>query len=128
MNLPPHGESSLVPFVCPDCEGPLSVNVGTDGEFLTFRCAIGHRYSLASVVEGKEERVEQVAWTMYRALEELAELFHQILRLDERYAPRDAWDGAAERARSLRRQADRLREIIEANEPVRLAEPTGRER
>lgn len=115
-----------MPFVCPDCDGPLHVNVGSEGDFLSFRCAVGHRYSLASLVEGKEERLEQIAWTMYRAIDELARLLETVLGLDERYAPREAWDGAAERAQTLRQQVWRLRAIIESNEPVRLAEPTGR--
>ena len=127
MDLSADGETTLVPFVCPDCDGPLSVSVGSEGDFLSFRCAVGHRYSLASLVEGKEERLEHVAWTMYRAVDELARLLDSVLGLDERYAPREAWDGAADRVQTLRQQLRRLRAIIEANEPVRLAEPTGRQ-
>jgi len=84
MDLPADGEARLAPFVCPDCDGPLNVSVASEGDFLSFQCAVGHRYSLASLVEGKEERLEQIAWTMYRAIDELARMLESVLGLDDR--------------------------------------------
>ena len=64
------------PLVCPSCQGVLTeVEVGS---FSTFRCHVGHVFSLAAVVAGQAESLERALWAAVRALEESASLTQRL--------------------------------------------------
>ena len=62
----PRGEQ--VPFVCPECHGPLWEM--RNGKQRRYQCLVGHRYSLESLVAGHAEDLEAALWIALRALEE----------------------------------------------------------
>ena len=43
-------------YACPDCHGTLWET--RDGEFLHFRCRVGHAFSPESLIESQSESVE----------------------------------------------------------------------
>jgi two-component system chemotaxis response regulator CheB len=45
---------------------------------LDFRCRVGHRFSVESLVAGESEQVEAALWTAVRVLEEKAALLRQL--------------------------------------------------
>lgn len=59
-------------LVCPICQGKLTETVV--GGFSSFRCHVGHSFSLESVAAEQAEEVERALWASVRALEESARL------------------------------------------------------
>jgi two-component system chemotaxis response regulator CheB len=57
-------------IVCPICQGKLTETT-LDG-FHSFRCHVGHSFSLESVAAEQAEEVERALWASVRALEESA--------------------------------------------------------
>jgi len=87
----------LAPFSCPDCGGTLW-SAEEDG-IETFRCRVGHGFTMRSLVARHREAVDQLIWAGYRALEERAAMSRRVARrLQER--------GREESARRFERQAD----------------------
>ena len=62
--------SSDVEVVCPNCQGKLTVSE-IDG-YRTFRCHVGHAFSLQSLSAAQAEEVGRALWAAVRALEEAA--------------------------------------------------------
>jgi two-component system chemotaxis response regulator CheB len=87
----------LTPFSCPDCGGSLW-EVGVGG-VSSFRCRVGHAYTISSLVDRHAAAVERALWTAYRALEERAALSRRVAR-------RLADGGRAESAARFERQAE----------------------
>lgn len=59
-------------LVCPICQGKLTETVV--GGFSSFRCHVGHSFSLESVAAEQAEEVERALWASVRALEETSRL------------------------------------------------------
>ena len=62
----------LCPVSCPDCNGVLSIETSA-GQPLSFRCQIGHRYSISSGIRAKEDQLEH---TLRSAAVQLTQLQH----------------------------------------------------
>ena len=58
----------LVPFVCPDCSGPM-YEVKND-KLVQFTCLIGHAYSPASLDAAHLDALERAIWVAVRTLKE----------------------------------------------------------
>ena len=100
----------LVPFSCPDCGGSLWATMA--GELETFRCRVGHAFSLNSVAARHGEMLERALWTAYRALEERAAMSRRIAR---RLADRGSTESAERfhrQAAEAVRQAEGLKRIL----------------
>ena len=117
-------EPQLTGVSCPDCGGSLSVEPEGKRADLVFKCRVGHTYSVTELLVAKEERLHARLWTAYTAMMELEALLHDL-------AAREANDGGrqryAQRGEVARRQAGRLRRLIEDDTPVTLpadGEPT----
>jgi hypothetical protein len=65
-------QNHLCPVSCPDCNGVLSIETST-GQPLSFRCQIGHRYSISSGTQAKEDQLEK---TLRSAVVQLTQLQH----------------------------------------------------
>jgi two-component system chemotaxis response regulator CheB len=65
-------------IVCPVCQGKLTEV--TLGGFRSFRCHVGHSFSLESVAAEQAEEVERALWASVRALEESATLAGQLAK------------------------------------------------
>ncbi|HLJ26515.1 MAG TPA: chemotaxis protein CheB [Candidatus Angelobacter sp.] len=59
-------------YVCPDCGGPLFEQNEDDPP--RFRCRVGHRYSIQSLLSADGEALEEALWAAVRALEGNADL------------------------------------------------------
>lgn len=92
--------------VCPICEGVLTE--AQPGVFTHFRCHVGHAFSLETLVHEQSEEMERTLWAAVRALEESATLSHR-LSLAEKGQLRERF---AEKAATLRRQADYIRHML----------------
>jgi two-component system chemotaxis response regulator CheB len=87
----------LAPFSCPDCGGTLWERA--EGDTMSYRCRVGHAYTMSSLVVRHFEAVERALWSGYRALEERAAMSRRVARrLDDR--------GRSESAARFERQAD----------------------
>jgi two-component system chemotaxis response regulator CheB len=106
-------------LVCPDCGGPVSVRALGKTRALSFRCRIGHAYSLGELLAAKEYRLEERLWMAVRSLEELGELLEEI---DVRGLGSDAvseWQ-LRSRAQAVRSNAGVLRWMLSRERPVVL--------
>jgi two-component system chemotaxis response regulator CheB len=110
---PPNGVSAVpatpsTTFACPDCGGVLIED--PDGGAPTFRCQVGHRYGIESLVGMHGEKVEEALWTAVRSLTERA-------RMLERVAERMSGTSHArtlEQAQECIHKADTIRAAIPA--------------
>jgi two-component system chemotaxis response regulator CheB len=87
----------MVAFSCPDCGGTLWETEA--GGTTSYRCRVGHAYTLNNLVARQGETVERALWTAYRALEERSAMTRRVAR---RLAER----GRQESAARFERQAD----------------------
>jgi len=67
---------TLSSFGCPDCGGVLWQI--TDGEFVRFRCRVGHAWTSEGLLQQQADALDDALWTALRALEESASLSRQI--------------------------------------------------
>jgi two-component system chemotaxis response regulator CheB len=65
-------------FTCPDCHGAL-IEI-KDASPPRFRCHTGHAYTLESLAEAADTRVEENLWSAIRSLEESASLNDELVR------------------------------------------------
>ena len=120
------------PLVCPTCQGVLTET--QIGGFQSFRCHVGHAFSLGAVVSAQAESLERALWSAVRALEESA-------ALSERLATTSRGDlrrRFVEREQEQRSQAEVIKQLLHSQEslsttdatslllqPLREAEPAG---
>ena len=122
MRLPVHVHKTPEPasLVCPDCGGALAVHAEGDAGYLMFVCQVGHSYSTAMLVSGKEERLEEVLWSGVYLIEELADLLSDLIARGDAGGGDREWPAAVRRIHRLRQQAAGLRELLSDNEPIDL--------
>jgi two-component system chemotaxis response regulator CheB len=101
------------PFVCPECNGPLTEF--EEGEHLHFKCRVGHRFTMQALSDAHAETLERGVWIAIRSLEERAAIYRLRAKkfLDEkepgRAAPLDEIAAQAELdAKLLREIAERI--------------------
>jgi len=87
----------LVPFSCPECGGTLWETEA--GGTSSYRCRVGHAYTVQNLHVRHAETVERALWVAYRALEERAAMSRRVAR---RLADR----GRLESAERFERQAE----------------------
>jgi len=103
-------------LVCPLCQGVLTE--AEPGRFEHFRCHVGHAFSLESLVQEQSEETETALWSAVRALEESAALSMRLAarergELGQRFA---------DKAQTLRRQADLIRHVLLHGMPLTKAD------
>jgi hypothetical protein len=118
-DLPPDGIEAQTGVACPDCSGTLVMVVRKN--FATFRCRVGHAYSLLEVVRGKEEMVERRFWETVASLEELADFLDAASR--HRFNDLEPIVGEW-RSTDARNHAQALRAVIDTERPF---DATGRD-
>ena len=94
-------------IVCPICHGRLT-ETEVNG-YHSFRCHVGHSFSLESVAAEQAEEVERALWSAARALEESAALAG---RLAAASGPRDLSQRFAEKEHAQLRDAALIRRIL----------------
>lgn len=95
------------PFSCPDCGGVLWEL--HDGEFLRFRCRVGHAFTADGVLAAQSEQLESALWAALKTLEENASLSRRMaqraLRNGQQWLARsfeEKWHEAEQRAITIR--------------------------
>ena len=107
-------------FACPECHGVLLQL--KEGGRIRFRCHTGHAYSFESLAAGVGEAIEESLWNAIRALEEGDMLMRSMA---EHVRIHDAAQASAlvARANEAKQQADALRNLVMARDPLTAAEP-----
>jgi two-component system chemotaxis response regulator CheB len=102
----------MVAFSCPECGGTLWETHA--GGALTFRCRVGHAYTLNNLIVRHSETVERTLWTAYRALEERAAMSRRVARrLSERGRTESA-ERFSRQAESSEREAADLKTLLDS--------------
>ena len=108
-NEPAVDDESEVPgivYVCPDCNGPLrEIKIGNE-RLVRFRCLVGHRFSMVTLLEGHAAATESALWSAVVALE------HEALFAD-RAAKHATAQNEPETAAGLAEEATRAREQVQ---------------
>jgi len=94
-------------LVCPICHGVLTES--QPGQFEHFRCHVGHTFSLQSLAQQHTEEMERALWAGVRSLEEGARLARRLSGFEHNADARLRYD---EKSRTLRHQADLIRQIL----------------
>jgi two-component system chemotaxis response regulator CheB len=101
-------EGELTGLTCPECNAALWEHV--DGNIVTYRCRVGHAFSLEHLDEAQTGAVEDAMWMAVRALEEQASLINRSVR-------RMGMVGTNDRTR--RRMQDRASDALDRAEVLR---------
>lgn len=64
------------PYSCPDCGGVLWEI--EEGEYVRFRCRVGHAYSPETMLGAQDDVLEEALWSAVKTLEESARLSHRL--------------------------------------------------
>ena len=107
---PKDQEGELVPFTCPECDGPLFSY--KDGKVSRLHCLIGHAFSSESLTEAHREALERALLTAMRKLRERANI-HEALAQKADGPENNLQPRYAEAAQSANRDAALLQEILE---------------
>lgn len=98
---------------CPDCRGVLYVAEVRKQGFLSFRCRVGHVFSAESLLEFKEDRLDEALWTSLELCDELIQL-HAFFSKNGGGRPRPASvPGRRGRLGQLVRQRQALKALTE---------------
>ena len=98
------------PYTCPDCGGSLWEKF--EGAVGTHQCHVAHRFTVASLLEGRSDGVETALWSAVGALEEHATLRRNLAdRARTRRAGLVATDFIDE-AREAEQRADAIRRVL----------------
>lgn len=110
---------SAAELVCPLCQGVLSESAR--GDFHSFRCHVGHAFSLESLVREQGEALERALWAAVRSLEESSALSKR-LSASERGELRERF---VEKAKTQFQEADLIREILLRGNKLTRADAPG---
>jgi two-component system chemotaxis response regulator CheB len=95
MGVPP---GDLTDMGCPDCRGVLAVREEGPKGHLSFTCRVGHAFSGESLIEVKEEQLEDTLWAS-------VELFEEVILLHKELAARARANGVRALAGSYDRRS-----------------------
>jgi two-component system chemotaxis response regulator CheB len=112
--VPQNGKPSTL--TCPDCHGALWEF--DEGDALTFRCRVGHRYSSDGMFGSQNESVERALWAAARALEESAALSKKLAKRARERNQNTAARMFEERALSKEEHVKLLREVLERDDKL----------
>ena len=103
-------------FSCPDCHGVLWEIV--EGEFVRYRCRVGHAYSPQSLLASQSANLEEALWTALRTLEESAAMAE---RLQSRAADRGHTHSAQQfgsQAQDARHRAKIVHDVLQGGQVI----------
>lgn len=83
-----------------------------EGDYLRFRCRVGHAYSTDSLLAEQSEALEDALWSALRALEESGALVHRMARRARENNQHLIATRYEERARSTQQQAELIQQVL----------------
>jgi len=107
-----------VVYICPDCNGPLrEVKIGNE-KLVRFRCLVGHRFSMMTLLDAHAATRESTLWAAVVALEHQALLAERAAKHATSRNELDAAAGLAGEAQSAKQQAQKLRDLLLSKSPT----------
>jgi two-component system, chemotaxis family, protein-glutamate methylesterase/glutaminase len=100
----------LSSYGCPDCGGVLWEL--RDGEFLRFRCRVGHAWTADALLAEQSETMDDALWVALRALEESAILSRQIAARHRQRGAQRLADRFDDQGRATEARADVIRNAL----------------
>jgi hypothetical protein len=64
---------------CPDCFGVLRFEREGSHGHLLYRCQVDHRYTVSSLLHGKENQLERALWSASLLLKQMAYVYEDLL-------------------------------------------------
>lgn len=106
-------EGTVSDLVCPDCGGVMvEFRGGKDNNLVYFKCRVGHRYALESMLDQQAEATEAALWAAVRALEESRSAFRRMEQYARETNDATTMERYAVRARDAESHADVIRQIL----------------
>jgi two-component system chemotaxis response regulator CheB len=99
----PPKDLQLTDLGCPDCRGVLGFKDLGKGA-LSFECQVGHAFLAESLIESKEDQLEEALWTS-------VELFEEMVLIHGELAARAEREGHAEDRDAHLRRVDRAQQL-----------------
>ena len=106
-------ERGLVPLSCPDCSGVLRFEREGPQGHLLYRCQVDHRYTLSSLLDAKEGKVEETLWSAVLLLKQMVYAYEDLLS-EMKHATVTERKRVKHRMNELRRQCLAIQAMIEA--------------
>lgn len=99
---------------CPDCSGVLSVEKeGAEGH-LRYTCHVGHRFSLNSLVEAKENQLEEAFWSVVSLLQHIGMICTEVKNHSD---STDLRSRTQARIKQVQEHEKAIRVLIEETDP-----------
>jgi two-component system chemotaxis response regulator CheB len=109
-------------FACPECGGALWEL--PNGEYIQFRCRVGHAFSPESLMAEMDDSVDSALWVALRALEENASMSRRLAKqAAERGHPRSR-ARFEERAEEMERHATIVRQVLISQSVANVSQAT----
>ncbi len=100
----------LTGYTCPECKGPLWAI--QDGEFLRFRCRVGHAFTAEAMAEGQVENAENALWSALNTIEESPQLYEQLAAQAKQRGQGRLSQELACKAEAFHERAHEIRELL----------------
>ena len=97
-------------FSCPDCGGVLWEI--EDGEYVRFRCRVGHAFSPETMLGAQSEVLEEALWTALKTLEESAHLSKRLANTERERGHNWMMKRFQEREAEARERAEVIRKVL----------------
>ncbi len=97
-------------LTCPECGGILWEL--EDGNLIHYRCHVGHRYSIESLLSSQRDDLEAALWASVRALEENASLARRLYNRSLRQGQSRAAERFALMVEDAENRADLVRRVL----------------
>jgi len=109
---------------CPACAGVLAMGWDQGSVRPHLTCSVGHKFSLDSLLEAKEEELEKAMWSAIALFAHLDMIIRKLLEQPGQ-DNRKLHEALQKRAAHGRRQAAQLRAMVEETERPNLSFPIG---
>ena len=97
-------------YSCPECSGVLWQI--REGEFLRYRCRVGHAYSPESMLAAQDEELEDALWAAMKTLEENAQLAGRLAANERERGHEWMVKRFEEREKEARQRAEVIRKFL----------------
>lgn len=105
----------LINGTCPECRGPLSETVNSEGssEIREYKCLVGHAYTARALLEAHCDAQERALWSAVVALEEAVNLVESLI---DGFPPESS-ERLRQQAQRKHNQAKDVRAVLDHLEP-----------